>query len=116
MQIEVEPNPNCAPEEGLVRRELGKPRRVRALKTEQNGRETVCDLTGVARGGRWVPAYAVKVNDSGDGAAFLIYGGEWGIRLGPEGCSPHWDLKNRAQWGEPYKIYGSEEDILYADA
>lgn len=79
-----------------------------------NGRDVVCPLTGVDAGCDWVQAMAVKIADSSDAFAYLIYGGRWGIRIRPEGRPDEiWDLKNKAQWGEPYKIYGSEEDIIY---
>ena len=123
MQIDVEAGPNVPSSEQFVFNELGRPRRVQALRVELGGREMRCEVTGVApaneasagtRGVRWVPARAVKINDSSEGHAFLIYGGEWGIRL-KSGPGP-WDLSDRAQWGEPFKVYGSEEDIIYADA
>ena len=71
-------------------------------------------MTGVDDGGRWVQAMAVKIADSSDGIAYLIHGGAWGIRLRPEKSRQEpWDLANKNQWGEPFKIYGKKEDILY---
>ena len=114
MQIDVEASQNVSQSEQFVFNELGRPRRVQALHVELGGRETRCEVTGVDRGGVWVPARAVKINDSSEGHAYLIYGGEWGIRL-KTGAGP-WDLSDDAQWGEPFKVYGSEDDIIYADA
>ena len=94
---------------------ISQDRAVRAINAEVRGVETVCEITGVERQGRWVTAYAVKVADSSDGVAFLIYGGAWGIRLRSERAEGDWDLANREQWGEPFKVYGSEEDIHYAN-
>ena len=45
--------------------------------------------------------YAAAVEDSGEGAALLLYGGDWGIRLKPLGSTEPWDLENPDQWGEP---------------
>ena len=125
MQIEVEESPNGPASEQFVFREMGAPRPVRGIRAEVRGRETVCDVTGVepatkaaagTSGARWVTAQAVKIADSSEGHAFLIYGGRWGIRLRPEEFSgEEWDFSNKNQWGEPFKVYGSPEDICYAD-
>jgi hypothetical protein len=114
MNVIVEESPNWPSGEQFVFKELGKPRRVRAIRAEVRGVEKICEVTGVDAGGRWVPAYAVKVADSSDGHAFLIYGGAWGIRLRPgEPSSAAWDFSVKDQWGEPFKVYGSEDDIIY---
>ncbi len=115
IHIEIEESPNSAASEQFVFNELGRPRRVSALRVDVGGREALCDVTGVGRGGEWVPAVGVKVADSSDGHAFLIHGGEWGIRLKPRGAGA-WDLKAKDQWGEPFKVYGSEDDIVYENA
>ena len=116
MNIEVEQSPNGPSSEQFVFKELGKPRRIEAIRVEIRGRETLCEVTGVERGGKWMSAHSIKIADSSEGHAFLIYGGSWGIRLRPEPFSKEsWDLSNSNQWGEPFKIYGSEEDILYAN-
>ena len=115
MQIDVEESPNGAASQQFVFKELGKPRPVRAIRAEVAGRETVCEVTGVEPGPRWTQVYGVKIADSSEGHAFLIYGGAWGIRLRPEGpARAPWDFANADEWGEPFKIYGSEEDIIYA--
>ena len=115
MQIEVEDSPNCGGTEQFVYRELGGVRPVRAIIAEERGAEVPLEVTGVAKGGGWVPARCVKIADSGAGYAFLIFGGEWGIRLKPGWHKAAWDLADPKQWGEPFKIYGSEKDIVYAD-
>ena len=77
----------------------------------------MCEVIGVEPSGKWTPVQALKIADSSEGHAFLIHGGTWGIRLRPEVYSMEpWDLSSPHQWGEPFKIYGSEEDILYADS
>ena len=112
MRIEVEENPNCGGSEQFVFNELGVPRPLAAIRVEKDGREAVCDVTGVDREGNWPKAQCVKVADSSDGHAFLIHGGPWGIRLRVPGGGP-WDLNAEGQWGEPFKVYGSEDDIIY---
>ncbi len=116
MQIEVEDSPNCGPTEQFIYRELGEIRFIRGILAEERGKEVSLDVTGVAKDWVWAPARCVKIADSGAGFAFLIFGGEWGIRLKPSWHTADWDLTDPKQWGEPFKIYGSEKDILYADA
>ncbi len=96
--------------------ELEKPRPVRGIRVLERGGESLHAVTGVSQEGKWTPVHAVKVTDSGAGYAFLIYGGEWGIRLRPEKFAEEpWDLANAHQWGEPFKLYGESHDLVYAD-
>jgi hypothetical protein len=115
MRIEVEDNPNCGGTQQFVYHELGASRPVRGIVAEERGKEVVLHVTGVGEDSRWSAAQCVKIADSGAGFAYLIYGGEWGIRLKPEWHKAAWDFDDPKQWGEPFKIYGSEEDIIYAD-
>lgn len=115
MQIQVEENPNSPGSEQFVFKELGGPRPVKALVVEIGGREKIYSVTGVEPGGRWTTAIGIKIADSSEGHAFLIRGGEWGIRLKPEKPDSPWDLGDKDQWGEPFKIYGSQEDIIYGE-
>ena len=114
MHVEIEDNPNCRGSEQFVFRELEPPRSIRGIKVTERGKEIPCDVIGVEKEGTFVPARAAKIADSGAGFAYLIYGGAWGIRIRPETCAGEaWDLSNKRQWGEPFKIYGSEEDLIY---
>ena len=113
MRIEVQESPNCGSTEQFEYRELSQVKRVRAIVAEEGGKETTLDVTGVAKGGLWESARCVKIADSGAGFAFLIFGGEWGIRLKPSWHQAKWDLGDPIQWGEPFKIYGEEKDIVY---
>ena len=136
MQIEVADNPNCPGSEQMVYRELGPARPVRAIRVQERGKEILCEVVGVeparppksplknaadpprfvadAAGAVFVGAKAAKIADSGAGFAFLIFGGAWGIRLRPEAYAKEpWDFSNRHQWGEPFKIYGAESDLIY---
>ena len=116
MRIEVEENPNSSASEQFVFSELGPVRAVEAIKVQERGVELRCDVIGVDLGGKFNQAHAVKIADSGAGYAYLIFGGLWGIRLKQERYRGEaWDLKSSNQWGEPFKIYGEEEDIIYAE-
>ena len=63
-------------------------------------------------GGTPCPAMYVPVSDSGQAIAHLISGGDWGIRMRPEGSSADWDLADEDQWGEPYLVLTDEDDVL----
>ncbi len=115
MQIEIESNPNCEGSEQFEFKTLGSPRPVSAIRIGPEGKESMCDIIGVEKDGSFIGAFAVKIADSGSGYAYFISGGAWGIRLRPaEFQKEPWDLSDRHQWGEPFKIYGSETDIIYA--
>ena len=114
LQIEIELNPNCEGSEQFEFKTLGPPRPVSAIRIGSEGKESICDIIGVEKDGSFTGAFAVKIADSGSGYAYLISGGAWGIRLRPvEYLEELWNLSNRHQWGEPFKIYGSEEDLVY---
>jgi hypothetical protein len=114
VQVEIEANPNCQASEQFMFNELDSPRMIRGIRMEDGGKEYYCAVVGVDPGGKWVPAYAAKITDSGAGFAYIIVGGAWGIRLKPEmHVKEEWDLSNEHQWGEPFKIYGDENDIFY---
>lgn len=115
MRIVVEDNPNCGGTDEFEYKELGKVRPIRAIRAMDRGNELLLEVSGVGKNGVWEPARCMKVADSGAGFAFLIFGGSWGIRLKPEWHKAPWDLSDPKQWGEPFKIYGSEDDIFYAE-
>jgi len=126
--IEVEANPNCAGREGMRYRELGPPLpvvRVRIFDRRDEGEW--CLVTAVQGEGAapWGPALARRVEDSGVGVAYLVFGGAWGIRLCPvdrarpssvtdESCLP-WSLDDPDQWGEPYLLLTDSHDLVLAE-
>jgi len=62
------------------------------------------------------PALAQKIDDSGSGVAYLISGGDCGLRLKPAGDSAPWSLSDRRQWGAPYLIVASPQDLVATEA
>ena len=40
-----------------------------------------CEITGVAELGTPCPPMACLIDDSGDGACYLVFGAAWGLRL-----------------------------------
>ncbi|MBI4307944.1 MAG: hypothetical protein HY684_03980 [Chloroflexi bacterium] len=61
------------------------------------------------------PAYAVLVEDSGEGRALLIYGGSEGIRLRPAESSGPWSLNDADQTGEPCLLLDRTTKIATED-
>jgi hypothetical protein len=61
------------------------------------------------------PAYSQRVEDSGAGFAYLVYGGLYGLRLKPLHVDEPWILDSTHQWGEAYLSLSSERDLRYAD-
>ena len=114
MHIIVNTNPNCQGSEEFVFNELEAPRKINGVRVSEGHRDIDCEVVGVDGEGRFVDAFAVKIADSGAGFAYLLYGSDWGIRIRPSLFSKEaWSLSDPRQWGEPFKIYGSEEDIIY---
>lgn len=114
--IAIDPNPNCDPADGMVYQTLESSRPIVRMQVARAGREAWCWVTGVDPDGRWVPAQACKITDSGAGVAYLVTGGGWGLRFAPGDRPPRWDLQDPAQWGEPYKIYGAATDLEFESA
>lgn len=49
------------------------------------------------------PLTLVEVTDSGAAVSMLVMGGDYGLRIKPEG-SGEWSLDAAEQWGEPYML------------
>lgn len=60
-------------------------------------------------------AFAVQVEDSSAGSAFVIYGGDWGLRLRPAESTAGWDLNDIDQWGETHLVLADVDDIHIAE-
>lgn len=56
-----------------------------------------------------------KIDDSGSGIAYLITGGEWGVRLKPADNPSEWSVRDHRQRGAPYLIAPSINDVGMAD-
>ena len=75
-------------------------RAVRQIRVARAGQERWCDVTGLDEGGRNCEASAFLVDDSGDGACYLVVGGSWGLRLR--------DVESGENWGEPYLLLSAD--------
>ncbi len=91
---------------------LSEPRAIRSVFTAgPSGLEDRwCEVTGWSQDGP-CPAYAALSEDSGEGVVLVIYGGDDGIRLRPEGSSGDWDLASGDQWGEPCLMLGKDAPV-----
>jgi len=138
MYIEIEANPNCAAREAMRYRELGPAQpivRVRIFDRREEGEW--CLITAVQGDGPepWGQALVRRVEDSGVGVAYLVFGGAWGIRLCPidrahpssvtdersipssvtDECCPPWSFDDPDQWGEPYLVLTDPQDLVVAE-
>jgi len=113
--LDVEANDNCPYSMQLVFSTLQEPREVRSVKLYLSGPEgALFDVTGWEAGGRPCPARCVMVEDSGQGRAYLVYGGDGGIRYRSAG-SGSWDVSDSRQWGESHSLIAEVEDIVWAE-
>ena len=118
MFLEVEENPNCKAMDMMRFKELGPPRRLKQVRLyDRTDLGEWCQITGWTseEGGPLCPAYARPIEDSGIGMAYLIYGGNYGVRFKPVGAAEDWDLQSPHQWGEPYLVLTSPLDLIFEE-
>ena len=78
-----------------------------------NDVERMCDVTGWSTKTGPCPAYTALVEDSGEGIARLIYGGDEGIRLKPSDVQEEWSLSSPHQWGEACLLLDNGVEVGY---
>ncbi|MBI4312295.1 MAG: hypothetical protein HY681_11000 [Chloroflexi bacterium] len=112
--LAVEENENCFGVPERVFEAQGERTKAAKIKAyPPKGAYGWCRITGWSSEGGGAPcdAYFVKVSDSGSGSAYLVYGGDWGVRLMPEDAGEAWDIGSPRQWGEPYLLLGDSSEI-----
>jgi len=114
-RVEVDNNPNSLMSASHVFRNLSQPfavGMVRIYDGQPGGR--LCAITGWSsdNGGSPTDAFAVNVEDSGAGGAYVVYGGDWGVRLRPADSDRAWDMDDADQWGETHLVLADAEDLL----
>ena len=110
--VEILENPNCSAADARVFHDLETPRRMHQVRLERRlGHPQWHDVTGWTTAGTPCPAIIQKVDDSGEGVAFLIYGGDAGLRLKPRGHTEPWRLDDSKQWGEPFLLVADLSDV-----
>ena len=108
ISLSVEENPNCESLEPRVFQERTAPRTVAEVLRTRGEKECWCPVVAVEAGGQTGPALARKVDDSGDGTCYLVYGGRWGIRLKEPTCRDPWNISEPHQWGEPFLLLSAD--------
>lgn len=107
IEIDIEPNLNI--DDSEIRNFMGRKPSIPINKfhyyNEDSKEFTFINVVGW-QDGRAIQAYGLEVEDSGDGQAFLIYGGNQGLRIGPSSrLSEDFSLDNKEEWGELYLYY-----------
>ena len=111
IEIEVNESDNCPLSMTRMFSTLGEQRpATRLWTTGPDGAEGIYEVVGWSVNGP-VPAYAVLVEDSGEGMAMLVYGAEEGIRLKPQGSEDSWSLDSSSQWGEALLLLDKDAQI-----
>jgi len=108
MFLRFEENDNTGFVDDRVFQERSEPRPVLEVLRVRQGKEVWCTITGLDHQGKPVPAQARKVEDSGEGMCYLVYGGAWGLRLKDPACGDAWSLQDPHQWGEPFLLLPSD--------
>ena len=115
--IEILPNLNCDSVDLRVFHELGPPCQVTHARLDPSADPHGAGwfaLTGWTLAGQACPALAHKVDDSGEGVALLVSGGDAGLRLQPEGREAPWRLDDSAQQGVPFLLVADATNLRFA--
>lgn len=116
MFIRFEENPNCGFTDDRVFTARSEPRNVAAVLRRRDGADVWCAVIGVDAKGFAQPALACKVEDSGEGICYLVFGGLWGLRLRPPTCTDPWSTDDTHQWGEALLLLPADGADLRFDS
>lgn len=118
LALEIAPNSNCQAVELRVFHDLEPPRPVTHVRLEppDGGPARWYAVTGWTPDGRPCPALARRVEDSGDGVALLVSGGEAGLRFQPADTPFPWSPQAPFQHGAPFLLIGEVIDLRFAGA
>ena len=111
IDVDVSESANCPLSLHRVFDAMREPVRVfRLMSSNPDGKDLMCSVTGWSPSGP-CPAYAALVEDSGEGIAMLVYGGEEGIRLKAAEGQEEWDLNSSQQWGEACLLLDKDVEL-----
>jgi len=115
--LQIPENPNCQAMDGQVFQCRTAARTVAGVRMQRGGDNDWCAITGIDATGGSCPATACLIEDSGEGACYLVMGGEWGLRLRRAAEAAPWSLDDPGQWGEPILLLGGDgADVRFADS
>jgi hypothetical protein len=106
--VQIPENANCQAVDGQVFQCRTPPRTVTHVRMEHDGSNDWWIITGIDATGNSCPATACIIEDSGEGACYLVTGGAWGLRLKHADSTIPWSLADREQWGEPFLLLGGD--------
>jgi len=112
MYLMVEDNPNCSAEERVFAASGAQREVSEVLLDRPDGTTGWCELIGVADANTFGPAVAQQVEDSAAGVAWLITGGNWGLRVRPSGVNALWTVDDPAQWGVPFLVMDDSAGVV----
>ena len=110
--LQIAENPNCERIDAQVFQCRAVRRVVTHVLWELGGDMQWCPVTGLNEGGVPTDAWACLVEDSGDGACYLVVGGEWGLRLKRPADDGEWNPGDARQWGVPYFLLAGDGGSL----
>ncbi len=113
--VQVEAGDNCPMSANQVFKNLAEPfrvARVRIYEGEPEGRLYAVTGWSSAGDGATCAAFAVQVEDSGAGAAYVVYGGDRGLRLRPADSKLGWSIDEPDQFGETHLVLADRDDII----
>ncbi|MEK7215679.1 MAG: hypothetical protein AAB289_08810 [Chloroflexota bacterium] len=115
--LDVEAGDSCPYSMQMVFSTLGEPRRVDRVRIYHRDPEGEwCAITGWETDNTPSPAWAARVEDSGQAMAFLVYGGSNGIRMAPQAIdAPDWAIHAAGQWGESHLLLAEDQDIHWTN-
>ncbi len=114
MFLRFEENPHTGFVDDRVFQERSESKTVSHVLRRHDGVEVWCPVVGVDTQGAFIPAQARKVEDSGEGMCYLVYGGLWGLRLKGPTTEAAWSLEHQAQWSEPFLLLPADgRDIRF---
>ena len=112
LTLEILDSSNCPSVELRVFHNLGSATLVRQVQLARDGQSPQWyDVTGWTASNGRCAAQLQKVDDSGEGVAFLLYGGDAGLRLRPAGDASAWRLDDPRQWGSPFVLLTDLADV-----
>jgi hypothetical protein len=117
MFLRFEENPNFGFVDDRVFMERTEARAVSEVLRQRQGKEVWCPVTAMESAHGFGTAMARKVEDSGEGMCWLVYGGLWGLRLKDPSCPDAWSLEDPHQWGEGFLLLPADgADLHWAEA